>query len=88
MAEVTFTIKDLEDGEIDVSASADPYIPDPSSGEIPTPAQTIALIMLAAAQAVISELGAEIENADTGEVLVPAKPQLVVVGDTGEDASS
>lgn len=85
MAEVIFTVKDLEDGTIDVSAHAEPLLPDPATGEMPTPAQTIAIIMIAAAQSVLADLGADIEDADTGAILVPAKPQLVLV-EGGEDA--
>jgi hypothetical protein len=74
MALIVFTIADAEDG-IDVQARAEPFFPSPGSDEEMTPAQTLALLMLGAAQETLSFGVEEEEPVDEG------KPQLVVVGD-------
>ena len=61
MALVTLTLRDTEDGSLDIQAHAEPYIPTPDSGETPTPAQTAALLAIAAIHSAASFV-AEIEE--------------------------
>lgn len=66
MALVVFTIKDTEDGSLDISAVAEPYIPVEEDVEL-TPAQIVAQVIAAAIQSVLAA-GEEVEDsADEAE---------------------
>lgn len=65
MALVVIAICDEEDGGIDISAKAEPFVPGPDSDIAPTPAQTAALIAIAAIGEALSG-AAEVEEAKQG----------------------
>ena len=60
MALVVITICDDPEQGIDISAKAEPFIPGPDSDEVPTPAQTAALIA-------ISSIAAAMQAEETEE---------------------
>jgi hypothetical protein len=54
VALVIITITDTPEGDLDISAKAEPFIPAPDSDQEPTPAQTAGLIAIAAIQSAVA----------------------------------
>ncbi|MDE2098599.1 MAG: hypothetical protein KGL39_15195 [Patescibacteria group bacterium] len=57
MALIVITLVDTDDGSVDISAKAEPYLPGPASEEETTPAQASALVMLGALAQALTDSG-------------------------------